>query len=310
METTLFSTLYIALLAVLLILTIIAKEKNRIIYTLGMYISVRLLFELIFFPTNTGLIISSTNPNYVKVTLLMSSMGLIMRLILLNLLFYVKSRYSSTSESTILYIALFLRTGLHWYFSILINPFSIKQYLVSIFAIISFLDFIYSLYIASQLYRAYSYTNKTIYLFPAILTIFGLVLGMTGFITLMIVDSPNLFILFNYISASIFVIGIYGYRNYPIDEIKDIVYSKNMFKISMKAGIIQPTNQQTPYEQNHNQSHQMDGVKPMETPAKGGPENKQATEDRRCCQLHGRLGDQYCNMCGKSIPTEWIVTAK
>ncbi len=30
-------------------------------------------------------------------------------------------------------------------------------------------------------------------------------------------------------------------------------------------------------------------------------------DDRRCCKLHGRMGDKYCNMCGKVIPDEWIV---
>lgn len=30
-------------------------------------------------------------------------------------------------------------------------------------------------------------------------------------------------------------------------------------------------------------------------------------DERRCCKLHGRLGDTYCNMCGRVVPEELVV---
>ena len=29
--------------------------------------------------------------------------------------------------------------------------------------------------------------------------------------------------------------------------------------------------------------------------------------DRQCCKLNGRLGDTYCNLCGRAIPKEYII---
>lgn len=34
---------------------------------------------------------------------------------------------------------------------------------------------------------------------------------------------------------------------------------------------------------------------------------KQTIEERRCCKMHGRTGDTFCNICGKVIPDEFRV---
>ena len=29
--------------------------------------------------------------------------------------------------------------------------------------------------------------------------------------------------------------------------------------------------------------------------------------DRRCCKLTGRLGEMYCNVCGRTVPATWVM---
>lgn len=31
--------------------------------------------------------------------------------------------------------------------------------------------------------------------------------------------------------------------------------------------------------------------------------------ERRCCKMAGRLGDRYCDMCGRIVPQDFIVTS-